>query len=87
MLRSGSPGACSQATMFPLPKPVLKKTSVDPEIPQFKWDDLGNKEEIGRGSFGAVYCTSLGEKELVVKKKCSVLVMKIRKKNFSKRRN
>ena len=54
--------------MFPLPKPVLKKTSVDPEIPQFKWEDLGNKEEIGRGSFGAVYRTSLGEKELVVKK-------------------
>ena len=30
-------------------------------------EDLGNKEEIGRGSFGAVYRTSLGEKELVVK--------------------
>ena len=52
----------------PLPKPVFKKTSVDPEIPQFKWEDLGNKEKIGRGSFGAVYRTSLGEKELVVKK-------------------
>ena len=86
MLRSGSPGACSQATMFSLPKPVLKKTSVDREIPQFKWEDLDNKEEIGRGSFGAVYRTSLGEKELVVKN-CSVLVMKIPKKNFSKRRN
>ena len=47
---------------------VLKKTSVDPQIPQFKCEDLGNKEEIGRGSFGAVYRTSLGEKELVVKK-------------------
>ena len=52
----------------PLPKPVFKKTSVDPEIPQFKWEDLGNKEKIGRGSFGAVYRTSLGEKGLVVKK-------------------
>ena len=58
----------SQATMFPLPKPVLKKTSVDPEIPQFEGEDLGNKDENGRGSFGAVYRTSLGEKELVVKK-------------------
>ena len=29
--------------MFPLPKPVFKKTLVDPEIPQFKWEDLGKK--------------------------------------------
>ena len=56
-------------TMFPSPKPVLKRSSVpvDPEIPQFKWKDLG-KEEIGRGTFGTVYLTTVAEKQVVVKK-------------------
>lgn len=32
--------------MFPLPKPMLKRSSVNPEKPLFKWEDLGSEEEI-----------------------------------------
>lgn len=52
--------------MFPFPKPVIKTCTVAPAIPQFKWEDLGCKEEIGRGGFGAVYLTRLAEEQVVV---------------------
>ena len=29
--------------------------SVGGKLPQFSWDDISDKEEIGRGSFGCVF--------------------------------
>ena len=54
--------------IFPFPKPVPKKCTVDPTIPQFKWEDLGCKEKIGCGGFGTVYLTRLAEEQVAVKK-------------------
>ena len=49
----------AMAKLFSLPKPVRKKCIVD--LAQFKWEELGEKEEIGRGGFGAVYIARLAE--------------------------
>ena len=41
----------------------------NPGLPEFRWEDLCDKEEIGRGSFGAVF-TAKSRGEVVVIKKC-----------------
>ena len=46
-----------------------KKTSNFDGFPQFSWDDITDKEEIGRGSFGCVFTAKRSNGELVVVKK------------------
>ena len=41
---------------------------IDSELPEFRWEELCDKEEIGRGSFGAVF-TAKSRGEVVVIKK------------------
>ena len=43
------------------PFPVLVTSIVDPDIAYFKWEDLGEKNEIGRDGFGAVCFTIFAE--------------------------
>ena len=39
-----------------LGRPIaLKRNSLFDNLPQFSWDDISDKEEIGRGSFGCVF--------------------------------
>ena len=55
--------------MFSVPKiKVKKKISLPTDIVQFKWEYLVDKEEIGRGGFGAVYRTTFSNMPLVVKR-------------------
>ena len=57
--------------MFAIPKIKAKKTSSllpVSDITKFKWEDVAEKEEIGRGSFGAVYRTKFNNVPVVVKK-------------------
>ena len=57
--------------MFAIPKIKAKKTSSllpVSDITKFKWEDVAEKEEIGRGIFGAVYRTKFNNVPVVVKK-------------------
>jgi predicted Ser/Thr protein kinase len=38
------------------------------DVPQFTWNELSEKDEIGRGSFGSVFTARYKGKVIVVKK-------------------
>ena len=53
---------------FKLPSLSLKKRRRQLSLPEFRWNSITLKEELGRGTFGTVYlakCT--GEEQCVVK--------------------
>lgn len=55
---------------FKLPSLSLKKRRRQLSLPEFRWNSISLKEELGRGTFGTVYlakCT--GEEQCVVIKK------------------
>ena len=55
---------------FKLPSLSLKKRRRQLSLPEFRWNSISLKEELGRGIFGTVYlakCT--GEEQCVVIKK------------------
>ena len=57
--------------MFAIPKIKAKNrpsSTLVSDIVQFKWEDVSKKEEIDRGSFGAVYLTEFNNVPVVVKK-------------------
>ena len=45
------------------------KSSIFGAFPRFSWDDITDKEEIGRGSFGCVFTAKRRDGEIVVVKK------------------
>ena len=47
---------------------ALKRISLFDNLPQFSWDDISDKEEIGRGSFGCVFTAKQRDGEPVVVK-------------------
>ena len=48
---------------------TLKRSSLFDGFPQFPWDEITDKEEIGRGSFGCVLTAKQRDGEVVVVKK------------------
>ena len=57
--------------MFAIPKIKAKNrpsSTLVSDILQFKWEDVSKKEEIDRGSFGAVYLTEFNNVPVVVTK-------------------
>ena len=48
---------------------ALKRNSLFDNLPQFSWDDISDKKEIGRGSFGCVFTAKQRDGEPVVVKK------------------
>lgn len=48
---------------------TLKRSSLFDGLPKFSWDDISDKEEIGRGTFGCVFTAKkVGGERVVVKK-------------------
>ena len=55
---------------FKLPSLSLKKRRRQLSLPEFRWNSITLKEELGRGTFGTVYlATCTGEEQCVVIKK------------------
>ena len=59
--------SCLLHMAFKLPSLKLKKhvqsSPALQDLRTFKWSDLSDKEEIGRGSFGSVFLAKFGESE------------------------
>ena len=49
--------SCEDNFKVPFVFTLKKKTGRFEGLPQFKWNDLGEQDVIGQGSFGAVFAT------------------------------